>query len=333
MPNCQKCGSWVQGNFCQSCGTQIVPLQPVAQPPPPPPPNYPPPQYQQPLPPPKQKGKKAIIAVISIVIVVALILVYLLLPATSPFPSIHDADGDGYADSADAFPDDPAEWKDSDGDGYGDNGDVFPTNANEWLDSDNDGYGDNSDVFPTDPGEWEDSDGDGYGDNDDDVFPNNPLEWQDTDNDGIGDNDDFFDAGNGKIKISITKYQGDNSADFWSSSDPYFIIYVDANLDGVYEYSKTTPVHVDTESVVNSPSDTFTVDIGDDVDSIKFTIQVFDDDDLNADQAIDYGETSSAYSYVHTVYEPYSGSWSYNGAVDLGSEIDCLLEYKIEVVQ
>ena len=34
-----------------------------------------------------------------------------------------DSDGDGYLDSIDAFPNDPAEWLDSDGDGIGDNAD------------------------------------------------------------------------------------------------------------------------------------------------------------------------------------------------------------------
>ena len=32
-----------------------------------------------------------------------------------------DADGDGYADDDDTFPNDGTQWEDSDGDGYGDN--------------------------------------------------------------------------------------------------------------------------------------------------------------------------------------------------------------------
>jgi hypothetical protein len=32
-----------------------------------------------------------------------------------------DADGDGWSDEGDAFPDDPLQWKDTDEDGYGDN--------------------------------------------------------------------------------------------------------------------------------------------------------------------------------------------------------------------
>jgi len=41
-------------------------------------------------------------------------------------PNPNDADGDGYDDAIDAFPNDPTEWADSDGDGIGDNADPFP---------------------------------------------------------------------------------------------------------------------------------------------------------------------------------------------------------------
>ena len=61
---------------------------------------------------------------------------------------ITDADGDGWADDVDAFPNDSTQWQDSDGDGYGDNlagnnSDAFPYDATQWQDSDGDGYGDN----------------------------------------------------------------------------------------------------------------------------------------------------------------------------------------------
>ena len=140
-----------------------------------------------------------------------------------------DDDNDGYSDNVDAFPDDPAEWRDSDGDGTGDNTDSdddndgyldtvdeFPYNPNEWNDTDNDGVGDNSDpdidgdgylndndAFPWDPTEWRDTDNDGTGDNTDpdidgdgvdnamDAFPYDPSEWTDTDGDGVGDNKDW----------------------------------------------------------------------------------------------------------------------------------------------
>ncbi|MEM7081249.1 MAG: NPCBM/NEW2 domain-containing protein [Pseudomonadota bacterium] len=76
-----------------------------------------------------------------------------------------DSDGDGYADSIDAFPNDNTEWLDSDLDGVGDNSDAFPSDPNESADSDGDGVGDNGDVFASNPRESSDSNGDGIGDN------------------------------------------------------------------------------------------------------------------------------------------------------------------------
>ena len=67
-----------------------------------------------------------------------------------------DSDGDGIVDLADAFPRDPADWRDRDGDGIGDVADP---------DADGDGVADEDDRFPCDPSEWEDLDGDGIGDN------------------------------------------------------------------------------------------------------------------------------------------------------------------------
>jgi hypothetical protein len=84
-----------------------------------------------------------------------------------------DADGDGYPNSVDIFPNDPSEWVDTDLDGVGDNKDMFPKNASEWVDTDGDNYGDNSDAFPLLFSEWLDTDGDGVGDNAD-VYPEDP---------------------------------------------------------------------------------------------------------------------------------------------------------------
>ncbi|MEM2977014.1 MAG: hypothetical protein QXW06_05100 [Thermoplasmata archaeon] len=44
-----------------------------------------------------------------------------------------DSDGDGYTDTADAFPEDPLDWRDADGDGVGDNSDPAPYNPDVWL--------------------------------------------------------------------------------------------------------------------------------------------------------------------------------------------------------
>jgi hypothetical protein len=108
-----------------------------------------------------------------------------------------DSDGDGYADSIDAFPDDNLQWEDKDFDGVGDNygftnitaiinntngntsvvvihreqfGDAFPDDSTQWSDVDGDGFGDNStgrnpDSFPMIPSQSTDIDQDGYGDN------------------------------------------------------------------------------------------------------------------------------------------------------------------------
>ncbi|MDC0556994.1 thrombospondin type 3 repeat-containing protein [Candidatus Poseidoniaceae archaeon] len=102
-----------------------------------------------------------------------------------------DADGDGYWDFDDAFPEDSNEWEDSDGDDVGDNSDEFPSNPSEWIDSDGDSIGDNSDAFPNNSSEWNDSDLDGVGDNSD-ALPNDPSETVDSDGDGIGDNSDAY---------------------------------------------------------------------------------------------------------------------------------------------
>ena len=133
---------------------------------------------------------------------------WLLSPSISPLSSIHDTDGDGFADDDDQFLNNPTQWKDFDGDGYGDNQhsdaaqvDNFTENPTQWADSDGDGYGDNQSSEATqvddlllNPTQWADADGDGYGDNQGssatqvDNFTDNPTQWADSDGDGYGDN-------------------------------------------------------------------------------------------------------------------------------------------------
>ncbi|MCH1540204.1 MAG: hypothetical protein L7S56_02035 [Candidatus Poseidonia sp.] len=108
----------------------------------------------------------------------------------------YDADGDGYGDQSDAFPNDSSEHADNDSDGVGDNADAFDNDATQTTDTDGDGYGDNAsgnnpDAFFNDENEWNDTDDDGVGDNAD-VFPNDPTEWAESDGDGVGDNADAF---------------------------------------------------------------------------------------------------------------------------------------------
>ena len=134
-----------------------------------------------------------------------------------------DNDGDGYANSGEAFPNDPTQWADTDGDGFdrnnaesscgdnpnGNNPDLFPTDGTQCGDRDGDGYGDNpsgpnGDSFPDDPSQWWDTDGDGYGDNPQgnlpDVCPTmygttstaEARGCPDSDNDGTPDPQDDF---------------------------------------------------------------------------------------------------------------------------------------------
>ena len=104
-----------------------------------------------------------------------------------------DDDGDGVADTADAFPLDKNESLDTDTDGTGNNSDT---------DDDGDGVLDTADAFPLDKSESLDTDSDGIGNNTDtdddgdgvldtvDLFPLDNTESIDTDLDGIGDNAD-----------------------------------------------------------------------------------------------------------------------------------------------
>ena len=110
-----------------------------------------------------------------------------------------DSDGDGWADTGDAFWEDETQWADQDGDTFGDNptGDqadscpsVSGTSVNDrfgCIDSDGDGYSDptsnwtvddGADEFKDDPSQWVDADGDTVGDN---------YTWIDSDGDGISD--------------------------------------------------------------------------------------------------------------------------------------------------
>lgn len=325
----------------------------------------------------KVPRRNMITAVIAIAVVLVLVLVVILSPKYSPLASVHDADGDGVADSDDEFPDDcdewcdtdgdgcgdnadafpldasetsdedgdgygdncdefpndADEWEDTDGDGYGDNGDAFPNDPEEWLDTDDDGVGDNADAFPTDSTQWADRDGDGYGDNplgiDPDAFPDDPSEWRDSDSDGVGDNADFYDSGDGKIWIHISLYQGDGSADFWTSGDPYFVIRVDTNNDGAYDVHAESDVFVDTERLVDPYG--LVINVNDGTPAVRFVIYVYDDD-LDTSDVIDYTPSTAGTAYSHLVEAPFASSWSYDGDDDGLSEIDCELEYSISVI-
>jgi DNA-directed RNA polymerase subunit F len=158
--------------------------------------------------------------------------------STYPGLGCLDSDGDGFADTLDAFPFDQFEHLDSDQDGVGDNSDEFPIDANETMDSDGDGVGDNADAFPNDANETIDSDGDGLGDNSDpnplthnfidsdgdnvpnidDDFPADNTQWSDLDEDGFGDNPDGNDSDDFPLDPSQWKdSDGDGYGDNWAN--------------------------------------------------------------------------------------------------------------------
>ena len=94
-----------------------------------------------------------------------------------------DADGDGWSDTNDAFPQISSQHLDTDNDGYGDAADGFQADACPevagsstedrfgCVDADDDGWSDVGDAFPEEPTQHADSDEDGYGDNADGVEP------------------------------------------------------------------------------------------------------------------------------------------------------------------
>jgi len=60
---------------------------------------------------PKKKVSRRVLVAIAIVIVIVIIIAaWLLTPSLSPLASIHDADGDGHADTNDVAPNDPLLW-------------------------------------------------------------------------------------------------------------------------------------------------------------------------------------------------------------------------------
>ena len=147
-----------------------------------------------------------------------------------------DADGDGYSDENDDFPNNPSEWQDIDGDGVGDNSDLFPNDSGEWSDSDGDGAGDNGDAFPYDASETTDSDNDGVGDNTD-MFPYNPFEYLDSDGDGVGDNSDAFPFDANETMDSDGDGYGDNTDVFPNDSSEW----LDSDGDGIGDNSDPYP--------------------------------------------------------------------------------------------
>jgi hypothetical protein len=127
-----------------------------------------------------------------------------------------DTDGDGYADAADAFPNDASEWLDTDRDGTGNIAD---------LNDDGDSCDDANDTFPLDGSECLDTDGDLIGDNAE----------VDDDNDGMLDVwEETYLAGSSKIPMALTADPDTdgltNEEEFNAGTNPYL---ADTDGDGI----------------------------------------------------------------------------------------------------
>jgi len=233
---------------------------------------------------------------------------------------IKDIDGDGVFDNIDDFPEDPYESIDSDGDGVGDITDEFPNDSSQITDLDSDGYGDNL-----------------YG-NYPDRFPDDPSEWMDSDDDGIGDNADIYDLGNGAMKITITKYEGDEFENNAKNVDPFFIIkfwYLN-NIDDDFVFYKeqNSTVFKNEQELLNPFSATF--DVADNIYSAKIKIDSKNYNSKNHNESIDInGGSISNFSIVDYFYPKNNPNpkWNIvNGNLDEIDEYDAIVHYKIEIV-
>ncbi|GIS44898.1 MAG: hypothetical protein Ct9H90mP16_19680 [Candidatus Poseidoniales archaeon] len=179
-----------------------------------------------------------------------------------------DGDGDGWADTADAFPSEPTQWADSDGDQFGDNPEGIEADSciSEFglstedrfgcVDTDGDGWSDLNDMFPANPTQWIDADGDGIGDNytcnemlntvcvseSGDAFPTEVSQHKDRDGDGYGDNPNGFLADSCPDQAGSSNQGGelgcpDADGDGWSDGLDDFpnepSQYIDSDGDGL----------------------------------------------------------------------------------------------------
>lgn len=249
-------------------------MQP-AQPPAPFPSAYPGPQPSAPPSgPPKRRSQwPIIVAVIAVVAVLIAAAVLYYSPATSPSSQIRDSDGDGIPDAQDAFPSDRTQWADRDDDGHGDNPSGFSP----------------------------------------DAFPDDPSEWRDADSDGVGDNADIYDSGNGGVRISVSYLAVAQDCDAFSPCDAFFGLSVDANSDGTYECSRTSPEYTDINILTNPSGASVLCDIPDGANSIRVTIEVYDADVFNPPEAIDYVPENTGAWYIYTIAAPFSESQSESG--------------------
>ena len=130
-----------------------------------------------------------------------------------------DIDGDGYANEADAFPQDDSAAVDTDLDGLPDqllheNGTLFAD-----IDDDGDGWADDVEsICQSDPMSNTsipaDRDGDQICDGID-LFPDDPTEWEDLDGDGFGDNNGSKSSEDTSIELSSNDNSITGNPLFW----------------------------------------------------------------------------------------------------------------------
>lgn len=204
-------------------------------------------------------------------------------------------------------------------------------------DWDVDGHTNDGDAFPRDGSEWADSDGDGVGDNSD-VFPHDKDESEDADEDGVGDNADFMDGGNALLRISLDTFQflgyDEDYARTRYSPNAWFKISVDQNGDGVFEASGISIIFNETTSLIDFFS--FTVDVDDDLASVKFIVRAYDVWEVSANnvtdsEEMDYSPVTDVKAVEHTSTLPWDESWESDGSGD-GDTPDCRLAYSVETV-
>jgi hypothetical protein len=221
---------------------------------------------------------------------------------------------------------------------------LIDTTDDKPRDSDADGYPDSEDEFPYDPDEWIDSDGDGTGDNSD-AFPDNPNEYKDEDEDGIGSLTDLLDSGDAGIHIWVDQYVPYPYLDEDDSTpDPYFVIKVDIESDGTLDETFQSITYDDGDFPSNTNIE-IKFDVDDDLKNLTFKIEVWDEDQLTADETIDYSGSSNldwnehvlelrAEEYEKGSTSPYTQVYNSDGTDDGNAqENDCSLRYWIQVYE
>ena len=187
-------------------------------------------------------------------------------PSTQDRLGCPDRDNDGWSDpdpwgesgpvwtimdGADAYWEEPTQWRDTDGDGYGDNWDDKRWNQTHeftglgiWIEGAymqdacpaREGYstGDRPGCIDSDGDTWSDPDGNWTITHGADAFPSDPSQWRDSDGDGFGDNytwtldEDGFRIENGDaFPLNPTQWS-DSDGDSWGDNQDSSASRVDA---------------------------------------------------------------------------------------------------------